>query len=575
MRPEIERCPICQKSLNIYYTEKRSIINFYIGKFTVHCIYLYCPDHKEQKFRPEEIYELTPKYCNYGYDILIHCGKALFFFNRTVAETVAELKQRNILISSSEVSFLAQKFIIYLAILHKESGQRLKEYMTAKGGYILHIDGTNEGASPHLISALDEISSIVLDNIKIATEKAEAMIPMLRKIKETFGDPLAIVHDMGKAMLNSTSAVFEGILNFICHFHFLKDIGNDLFEKEYSLVRSRLKYHGISTKLHYRIRQLNVNKDHHFDINQIVSILKTDKLPETMDPHSIKYTCYVLIEWAFEGKKHGDGFGFPFDRRHLVFHQRLTLVSQFAEELKQKYGSDCSKILKPVQLLSKDLQPITNDVEIQNILPLLLQKIKVFDKLRQAMHIMLPDSNRGLNDNGEPVEIKTIEKCVTDFRKWLIKKEYYHQVPGYQKMIEQIEEYWDKLFADPIKVKTENGEITIQPQRTNNISELFFRGIRRSYRKRTGNNRMAKFLQTMLKDTPLVKNLENKGYMKILLNGKTPLEERFAEVDSKIVREKLKQERFCNEKIPAKIKKIIQSKKSMNSLFNVVKLSIS
>jgi hypothetical protein len=43
---------------------------------------------------------------------------------------------------------------------------------------------------------------------------------------------------------------------------------------------------------------------------------------------------------------------------------------------------------------------------------------------------------------------------------------------------------------------------------------------------------MCRTLQTMLADTPLVKNLENPEYMEILLNGKTDLEELFAEIGS-------------------------------------------
>lgn len=556
--------------MKVYYTEKRSITKLYIGKFTAHCYYLYCQQHKDQKFAPEEIYQLTPRYCNYAYDVLIYCGKALFFYNRNVAEIVTDLKRKNILISHSEVSFLAQKFIIYLAILHEDSRKKLRKYMNSKGGYILHIDGTSEGSSPHLISALDEISSIVLDNIKISTEKADKMIPMLQNIKNTFGDPLAIVHDMGKAMLSSSEIVFPDVSNFICHFHFLKDIGKDLFEKEYATIRSRLKYHGVSTKLAYRIRQLNITDDYHLDLKQMVLIFQNAKLAETLDVTSIKYCCYVLILWALDGKKHGDGFGFPFDRPHLVFYQRLTKVQNFLEKLTHKYLTDCTKTFKCVHQLLNDLKPITNDVESQAVLPILIQKINVFDKLRQAMQIMLPHSNKGLNDNGQPVETKTIEKGVINFRQWLIEQEYYHQDISYQKMIVQIDKYWEKLFADAIQVKTENGYILIQPQRTNNISELFFRGIRKSYRKRTGNNNMSKFLQTMLKDTPLIKNLENEKYMKIILNGNTTLEARFAEVDSKIVKEKLQQEKIRNEKVPTKTKKIIQSKKSMNMLFNIV-----
>ena len=41
---------------------------------------------------------------------------------------------------------------------------------------------------------------------------------------------------------------------------------------------------------------------------------------------------------------------------------------------------------------------------------------------------------------------------------------------------------------------------------------------------------MHRALQTMLVDTPLVKNLDNPDYMKILLDGKENLEELFAEL---------------------------------------------
>ena len=86
------------------------------------------------------------------------------------------------------------------------------------------------------------------------------------------------------------------------------------------------------------------------------------------------------------------------------------------------------------------------------------------------------------------------------------------------------------MFADPIEVDTPNGKITIYPQRTNNIMEQFFRGIRHGHRRKTGNDTMSRVLQTMLADTPLVKNLDNPEYVKILLNGKATLEELFADI---------------------------------------------
>jgi hypothetical protein len=124
-------------------------------------------------------------------------------------------------------------------------------------------------------------------------------------------------------------------------------------------------------------------------------------------------------------------------------------------------------------------------------------------------------------------------------------------------MINQIDKYWKKLFADPIQVDTPDGKAAIQPQRTNNIVERFFRDFKTGYRRKTGHNGMNKTFQAMLADTPLVKNLQNESYMKILLDGKPTLEARFAEVDTQSVRKQLNDSQKSLEKIPATIKKII------------------
>ncbi len=59
-------------------------------------------------------------------------------------------------------------------------------------GYILHIEGTSEGASPYLISAIEEISNFILANVKVPSESNEHIIPFLKEIKEQYGIPLAI-----------------------------------------------------------------------------------------------------------------------------------------------------------------------------------------------------------------------------------------------------------------------------------------------------------------------------------------------------------------------------------------------
>ena len=92
-----------------------------------------------------------------------------------------------------------------------------------------------------------------------------------------------------------------------------------------------------------------------------------------------------------------------------------------------------------------------------------------FSNLRSAMRITLPETGRGLNDDGELCSMKTIEKEVTKFSHRLSKDKNRMKDKAYQKLIGQINKYWDMLFCDPIVVETKAGKIIIQPQRTNNL----------------------------------------------------------------------------------------------------------
>ncbi len=60
----------------------------------------------------------------------------------------------------------------------------------------------------------------------------------------------------------------------------------------------------------------------------------------------------------------------------------------------------------------------------------------------------------------------------------------------------------------------------------------------------------------MMANTPLVKNLQNNEYMKVLLKEKSSLEELFAEIDATEVRGELKVSQENITKIPTKLKKI-------------------
>ena len=181
------------------------------------------------------------------------------------------------------------------------------------------------------------------------------------------------------------------------------------------------------------------------------------------------------------------------------------------------------------------------------------KKVDTFKKLREALSITDSNSKKGLNDDGQDADIKSIEGKVTRFRNEVIADS-----KDFDKMTEQIDKYWEKLFADPITVTSSAGEVTIQPQQTNNILERFFRDLKRGNRRRSGTVSLNKTLRFMLTDTPIVKNLDNPEYLEIILDGCRSLEERFERIDSRRVTEKLKAEQKSQQIFGAEMKKIIK-----------------
>ena len=59
-------------------------------------------------------------------------------------------------------------------------------------------------------------------------------------------------------------------------------------------------------------------------------------------------------------------------------------------------------------------------------------------------------------------------------------------------------------------------------------------------------------------NTPLVKNLNDPQYMRILLDGKASLEERFAEMDARLIRKELAKLSVSSDKVSPRKKKLIR-----------------
>jgi hypothetical protein len=530
-----------------------------------HVTYLRCDCHPAV-YQPGQIKRLVANHCCYGYDVMAHVGRELFERNQTVENIKISLADKNVHISSSEISHLSVKFIVYLSIAHQKVIGKIKENMLGNGGYILHVDGTCDGDSPHLMSALDQVSGFVLHNVKIPTENAGDIEQMLLSIKHMYGQPVCVVTDMAMAFSKAITAVFKDAKHFICHFHFLRDTGKDLLSDVYDRIRKQLKGSKIRNQLKYRLRNAR-EKIESIDASQMGSSYR-ELVEKNGDEDTTNAVCCIMLMWCLDAKNAGAGHGFPFDRPHFEFYKRITITYKKLNTINQILV-DKGKPNKLVKKALNDLKPVMENEQVRRDYLEMCEKTIVFDNLRTALQISLDDSGKGLNDTGETKQMKTIETRVRDFRQKTLCSSH-SKKEEYQKMICQIDKYWDKLFADPIEIQKEDGtKLKIQPQRTNNILEQFFRKIKHAYRKRTGNNKTSRFLKAMPPDTPLVKNLKNHQYMKILLGKHKNLEELFSSIENGDVIKKMREAETKNDLIPKEIKKAIRKPETMKKFLNL------
>lgn len=561
--------------MKVQKTRPRKVTTLHIGTFYACEVILECRTC-DCVYHSEQLRSLVPPAANFGYDVLVYVGKALYITHHNEEEVVTELSQKNIQISPRGVSLLGNKFVVYLAIAHDRCSKDITTAMHLKGGYIFHLDATCEGRDPILMSSLDSISQIVLGNVKLPAEDEKHIVPFLQRMKKNFGVPLALVHDMGRGILNAVATVFPNVADFICHFHFLRDIGRDFLGDHYDIIRKRLSKHQISAKLRYRAKPLKQATDQSPElINLLEAGIADNPLPAAALERLADLNLYTLIGWTLQGKSEGNGYGFPFDRPYLSFAKRIRRLHTHVALLKKSPPPHPYQAHKPTIKLHNDLQKIIKDKVLWNAVEDIEKRVLVFERLRKAMRIAPPSGRYGLNDEGDKIDIRTIEYRVKKFRRWLTSRKDYRQNHDAKKMIAQLDTYWEKLFADPITVHTATGTIQIQPQRTNNILEQFFRDLKRSNRRKTGNKSCGRMLRTMLAETPLVKNLQNPDYMKILLKEKTSLAEVFSEIEIETLREEFRKAQLSPERIPPKIKRLIAMPDYPEKLMKMIEKAVT
>jgi hypothetical protein len=496
----------------------------------------------------------------YGHDVAAHVGEQLFRRSRTVEEIVAGLRERNVAISATEVRDLAERYIVSLGILHAEAAPRLAATMRAEGGYVLHIDSTCKGGSTHLLTGIDEVGGLVLLNARIPAESEAETAAFLRTLVARFGRPAAVSCDMSRGFLAALASALDGVPVFLCHFHFLRDLGKDLLGADYAVVRDRLRHHGPKAGLKRLVSELaEATRRDAGKLREVAELAAGGGVPARIAedfPWEALFAAFAMS--VLDAEREGDGCGFPFDRPHLLFFRHAQSVLSAIESLRlpRHLPAAAAKLRARLEAL---LRPMCDDRALRAAADSLEAHARIFDRLRGAMRLAEPGGRSGLNDDGGDAPIPEVMASVDRLCREIREDDALMRDGLVVAMLAQIDARHGLLFAGPVELRTPAGKRLVQPQRTNNILERFFRWLNRGICKRTGRTAGEADIDRIPVDAPLVANLDDPRYLEALLDGSPTLAERMAKVDRQLLRDTLaemhKSRTGLDRKIRAKMRK--------------------
>ena len=216
------------------------------GKGVLKEVQLHCPEHKGTVYRAKTALIITPARSPYAWDLRTDAGLQRFGDHRQIAEIRRNFLERiGTAIPERTLSHLCTDFVEHWVAVHIESLEALRGVLEAQGGCVLHLDATGENGSRPMFTVKEGLSGMTLWACRVPSENRRDLATVLRFVKRTFGKVLAAVRDMGEGVAWAAGDVLEGAYILVCHFHFLRAVGNRLLDKPYVSFQRRLKRTGV------------------------------------------------------------------------------------------------------------------------------------------------------------------------------------------------------------------------------------------------------------------------------------------------------------------------------------------
>lgn len=529
---DAEHCSVCGGILHAQKSKRRLVTTLEVGTFQAREVRKVCSvDRSHPVIASERLSCLVPHGQGYGYDLLVQVGLARYLRNLQREEIRAELLHENgIVVSEGTISNLCDRFLKLLERLHHYSVAALRAAMG--GGYPLHIDATSEHGKGGLFLCLDGWRGWVLHAVKISSENEEELRPAIEKTVSLFGDPIAVVRDLGAAEAGAVDSLRDkGIPDLVCHYHFLGAIGKKLFDDHYAVLRNLLRSSKVRTGLRELLRELRQNctsEVYHGKYGQ--GRLREDLL--------------ALILWVLEGEG-GKDLPYPFCLPHLGFYQRSQEAIRRAERWLPLPRSHVER--RALKQLSSVIARLDKAQRLCWVVPKLERGWQALCELRDILRLSDAELPRGdmryLSTRDFP-EMEMTRLCDIEKTTIAYHEEIRKRVADTMSIssspetiiLNYLDRYANHLFGHPAR-RDEHGRIIAVVERTNNVAEHFFGADKQKLRRRLGRANLGRDLEDQPAQVALASNLRHPDYVRLVSGSLENLPAAFAKLDQEKYRE--------------------------------------
>ncbi len=550
-------CPICAGAMIVQKTVSRPVQTLEHGPFRLREVVHECatgcrhPDGSLVMRRASELVERLLPGRSVGYDVMVFIGLRRFLDYRQRDEIRAELKSDyGVVLSTGEISGLARLFLDYVRRQHEACAPQLRLALARDGGWPMHTDATCEDGRGTMLVILAGWRRWVLGSWKIPTENAEAILACARLTVQRFGEPCAIMRDLGKAMISACENLVAGLSATIkalgCHSHFLADVGLDLLKPGHDALRDALR------RLKVRGAIRTFARDMGRELGGELEIAREgfrDWQQQGTGFHNLPAgdagiaVVRGLAQWVFDYAAAEKSRNFPFDRPYLDLYDRCVRARRVVDGWLRTPPQD-RRILRVIRRLGRVLDPVRQEPGILRVARDLRVRANLFDELRKTLRLSPGSYGHSQPWSKQPMTLSQAREELRDVRTALTR--FAASLPEHRPqrgpaqdfrdaidiILDHLNNHGKTLWGHEVHLPAKAGGGVRLVDRTNNLSEHFFHGMKHGERRRSGRKNLARDFELLPPESALVHNFNHQDYVEIVCGSLDRLPCVFAEMDA-------------------------------------------